>query len=93
MLIILRDPLDENLEIKTEHDDPDRQVTLTILGQSRNLFLKELSNSYGYYGHTINPETTSNLDLTVACHKLPSFKVEKIEPQISVRPLSEGVVS
>lgn len=55
--------------------------------------LKEaLSMTPGAYGHLINPDFTSNLDLLTACQKLKGYKV-KAAPALKARSLPSGVQS
>jgi hypothetical protein len=93
MIIKLLDELGGELVVETSHNDPDKQVSPGISGDAKNLFIKEIESSYGYYGHTIEITSTSNLDLNVACHKLPSFKLVSIEPKISANSLPDGAIS
>lgn len=53
----------------------------------------ELSNSYGYAGHTFDLENASNIDLSAAVRNLPSFDLESIEPEVKANPLPKGAVS
>ena len=79
--------------ITTNHDDPDEVVTVIFGGAHFEQLLHELSKSYGHYGHLIDTESTTNLDLQSAAHKLPSFELKSIEPEIKPRPLPEGAIS
>lgn len=79
--------------IATEGSDPDEPVSPTLMGESLNTLRSELSASYGHYGHTIDLDSTTNLDLQAAVYGLPSFEVVSIEPAIAPNPLPENTLS
>ncbi len=91
------------LTISTPHNDPDKSVSPVIeikaispdLEESiRNTLQQEVEESHGFYGHLMNLERTSNLDLSASVRKLPSFKVISVEPaEIKPNPLPEGAVT
>lgn len=83
----------EEHTIQTEGNDPDKPVTPTITGGSIDTLRSELSESYGHYGHTIDLESTTNLDLQAAVHALPSFEAVSIKPAIAPNPLPENSLS
>jgi hypothetical protein len=93
MIIILNDDLGGELKIETEHNDPDKKINPVVTGDAKYTFIKEVDASYGHYGHTISLDNTSNLDLSVACRKLPSFKFISATPEIKPTPLPDGFVS
>lgn len=75
----------------TEHNHPDQLVKPSIQIQSpakeleetiNQNFLDEFNRSYGIYGHLVNIENTTNLDLIYVVSSLPSFKVLSVKPEI-----------
>ena len=85
-----------DLDITTQHDEPDRLVQLNIDPNNQeiiDIFNRELSESYGFYGHLIDLSALANLDLSIAVKQLPSFEVMEITPVIKPNPLPEGAVS
>ena len=79
-----------NVAIATPHNDPDQTFSLKL----EDIWLKkELGNAYGYYGHGINLDNISNLDLAIAVKTLPSFTVVNIEPKIKPNLLPKGTIS
>lgn len=96
--------IDANTEINidTESDDADTvtPIELMVGGNAEgwakseiiNIFLRELSNTRGFYGHFVSPLATTNADISAAIAKLPSFKViqnHKLIPS----PLPDGALN
>ncbi len=90
--------------IETQHNDPDDPVKLDfraknqeeqlIVDALKNNTLKiEIESQYGHYGHGIELNSTTNLDLAIAVRSLPSFELISIDPRIMPSPLPEGVQS
>lgn len=79
--------------ISTPHNDPDKLVNPSLAGIDLNTLKAELSQAYGHYGHTIDLENTTNLDLQAASYKLPSFEVVSVEPAIAPNPLPDNALS
>ncbi|MBW4666474.1 MAG: hypothetical protein KME60_03260 [Cyanomargarita calcarea GSE-NOS-MK-12-04C] len=71
----------------------DATINPDYLGDRVEYLTRELETSYGYYGHTINPIETTNIDLAVAVRSLPSFEVLSIDPEPTPSKLPEGSVS
>lgn len=98
MKIILNHSLGQ-LTVTTPNDDPDEVVKPEISTDSeasdllQEIFQLALEDSAGHYGHIIDPNNVSNLDLQAACYKLEDFEVVEIKPRISPNPLPEGVVA
>jgi hypothetical protein len=70
------------IEITTKKDSADDLVVPFFKGEeSIILELKNVLNkSYGYYGHRINLERTTNLDLYSACLNLEDYQLVSCEP-------------
>jgi len=51
-------------------------------------FFDELLSRGGHYGHTINLENLTNLDLQAAAYQLEGFTIETIEPNIVPKDMS-----
>lgn len=79
--------------IETEVEDADSLTTMSFDGQHQEVLIYELSQSYGYYGHRVDIEQTTNLDLAAAVRKLPSFEVISIDPEPNPSGLPEGAVN
>jgi hypothetical protein len=89
------------ITVSTPNNEPDSTVSLTLginvdddetKAFLEKAFLKELSEGYGFYGHTINLENLNNLDLSAAVRQLESFVFVSQEPEIiKPNPLPEGV--
>ncbi len=94
MIITLRHKTtQEIITISTDSSDADEPVTFTTDGNHKDMLMHELSESYGHYGHGIDLEETTNLDLQAAAYKLPTFEVVSIAPVITPNQLPEGAVS
>lgn len=85
---------DEEVTITTPHDDPDLFVNPKYEGTASAIArLKgELNRAYGYYGHGISADYTTNLDLAVAAHQT-FWRVVSIDPDVRARALPPGAVS
>jgi len=83
----------EEIVIETPHDDPDRSFQFSYSGDYSQALKTELLESYGHYGHGIELEAITNLDLQAAAYKLPSFEVVNVQPQINPSALPQGAVS
>lgn len=90
------------LTLSTDHDDPDKAVTPSVSVDSdevsnqdyiKERLISELNTSYGFYGHLVSFDSTTNLDLSAAVRSLPSFELVSIEPEIMPRPLPDDVNS
>jgi len=91
MKIIFRHKeLDYEVAIATPHNDPDKTF---LLETDDGMLKREISEGYGFYGHSIDVSNISNLDLQAVGRKLPSFEVVNVEPAIAARPLPKGVLS
>ena len=86
------------LIVTTPNDDPDEVVTPELSSDSEagelleELFKAALEDSAGHYGHVIDSDNVSNLDLQAACYKLNEFEVAEVEPPISPSELPEGAI-
>ncbi len=79
--------------IETEHDDPDEPVKPRFASDSSDAILiakDEFNEASGHYGHLIDIESTTNLDLATAARQLPSFKLISVEPEIKANPIPPG---
>lgn len=90
------------LILETTHNDPDKKVSPTIkIEASSEEFKKSIKLDWqreteylsGFYGHLVDINLTTNLDLGAAVRQLSSFKIISIEPEIKPNPLPEGAVS
>ncbi len=79
--------------IETDVDDADSPTSFKMDGQHQEALQHELGQSYGHYGHVLDIEQTTNLDLAAAVRKLPSFDVVSIDPEPTASDLPEGAVS
>lgn len=86
--------------ITTDHNDPDEIVYPQISVESGNNKIQkhieerlraEINRGSGFYGHTMDFDNTTNLDLSAAVTSLSSFEVISIEPKITPNPLPDGV--
>lgn len=78
--------------IETDGYDPDEPVTPVINSDKlEELLTYELNNSSGFYGHLININSTTNLDLSAATRKLPSFEFISIDQEVEPTNLPEEV--
>ena len=84
----------EAIAITTSSDDPDQIVIPNYEDHPLTVSLRaELSKASGYYGHILNPDRTTNLDLHAACQKLENFTLESADPVPVAKPLPEDVQS
>lgn len=80
------------LEIRTASNNPDTPVKPAYPSHPSTEVLKsELRSQSGFYGHTIDPDNTTNLDLYVALKNLETFALESATPVPKPNPLPEGV--
>lgn len=96
MKIQLKNKLTETtIQIETEHNDPDKAIQLKFSGNADevSIFKREISETYGFYGHTIDLKQTTNLDLASGVRSLTSFEVVFITPEIKPKPLPPDVQS
>lgn len=86
---------DTPVMIRTPHDDPDGTVKPEYVGLSMfvNLVKMKLSESYGFYGHLLDPDAITNLDLNHALVVGKDWEVEAIAPKIEPSPLPDGAVT
>lgn len=85
--------------LTTPHNLPDDQVSPQIeIEASEDLkeiikrdFERETQFIHGFYGHGVDINSTTNLDLGAALRNLPSFELVSIEPEIEPSPLPDGV--
>ena len=72
--------LELDIEIETPDQDPDRVVRPKYRGDPDIIaFLKaQLSESYGFYGHSFNPDRATNLDLWAAIIKI-EWEVQEVD--------------
>jgi hypothetical protein len=97
MKIILIHSLGQ-LTVTTPNNDPDEIVAPELASDSEaselleELFKAALEDSAGHYGHIIDPDNVSNLDLQAACYKLDEFEVVEIEPPITPSELPEDAI-
>lgn len=84
----------EAIAVTTALDDADSPVTPKYEQHPLTVSLRlELSQASGYYGHTMNPDRTTNLDLHAACQKLTSFTLDSADPVPVAKPLPEDTQS
>ncbi|BAZ39429.1 hypothetical protein NIES4101_53820 [Calothrix sp. NIES-4101] len=92
------------LAVLTPHNEPDKPISLEFAFADdteedmqeflEEVFLRELSQARGHYGHLIDPEKTTNLDLISGVRNLESFTFISQEPEaIAPNPLPENVQS
>lgn len=99
-------PMSLMIIIETDHNDPNKGVSPIVDIQHdsfvvpselkdsvKRALTEEVSESFGFYGHTMNLGSTTNLDLAHAVRSLPSFTVISVDPQINPKPLPLGVQS
>lgn len=81
--------------IRTPHHDPDGAVEPEYIGLPMlvDLVKRKISESYGFYGHLLDPDAITNLDLAHALKTGKDWKVEEIAPEIRPAPLPEGVAT
>jgi|688.fasta_scaffold1651384_1 hypothetical protein len=80
--------------ISTEGFDPDETVKPIIDADNpdlRELLINELNDSSGIFGHLIDIESTTNLDLAAAARKLEYFDFVSIDREIEPSNLPEDV--
>jgi hypothetical protein len=91
MKIIFRHKeLDYEVAIATPHDDPDKTFPLET---DDGILKRDIGEGYGFYGHSIDIDNISNLDLQAVGRKLSSFEVVSVEPTIAPHRLPKGVLS
>lgn len=81
--------------IKTPHNDPDVPVAPSITGDvfAVNAVREILNGATGFYGHLINIDSTTNLDLHSAINSAQEWDVVYIRPTIYPLPLPPGAVT
>jgi hypothetical protein len=88
--------------LSTEGNSPDVPVRPRITAKTEDSTIKshledrlrqELNNSIGFYGHTIDIESVTNLDLSAGARSLSSFKMVSIKPKITPSALPKGALS
>lgn len=85
-------PTQETIAIVTPNNDPDTLIKPTYSDPEFPDLLPELRETYGFYGHLINPESVTNMDLMAACSKLPSFEIVSLDNEgMTASSLPEGV--
>jgi hypothetical protein len=80
--------------ISTDSFDPDEPVKPRIASDSSDLdyiLQSELGTSTGVYGHLMDIESTTNLDLYAATKKLKHFHFVSIDQEIEPSDLPENV--
>lgn len=82
--------LDYEVEIVTPHNDPDKSFSLKV---DDDTLRREISDGYGFYGHSVDINNINNLDLQSIARKLASFAVISINPAIAPNPLPKGAIS
>lgn len=91
------DEPDKLSDISTSYADggnsEDPEGTEYLLGTIKDVLFEELSNCYGHYGHIINPDAISNLDLVAAVPQLKEFKLVGKLPELDFEPLPDDVES
>lgn len=92
---------DFEISIKTPHNDPDRAVRPEYEGHAAAIgFLKALLRKcYGFYGHSFDPDETTNLDLGQAVRQpsdlgegIKLWELISIEPEIKPNKLPDGAI-
>lgn len=93
MLITLRHKATGlDITIRTEGFDPDEPVIPIIESDNETLketLLYDLNNASGVYGHLIDTQSTTNLDLATAARKLEYFDFDFIDQEIEPSQLPE----
>jgi hypothetical protein len=88
-------PLRTLITITTEHDDPDKSITPKFTSEDKKnipYLQHDLNRCYGHYGHGIELESTTNLDLRAAVHQLKDYEIIKMEPEVMrPNPIPPGV--
>ena len=84
----------EAIAITTDSSSPDEPVTPKYEQHPLTAsLLLELGQASGYYGHIINVDRTTDLDLHAACQKLESFSLKSADPVPVAKPLPEDAQS
>lgn len=85
----------KNVIILTPHNDPDEPVRPKFSGDMIAAFAVKdaLNGATGHYGHLIDMNSTTNLDLQAALYTGREWKVIDITPQIKPNPLPPGVTT
>lgn len=83
-----------NVTVETPHHDPHAPIVPEYSGQERDVeyFLDDLEGSYGYYGHILDIENTTNLDLYAAIAKLEHWEILEIDIIPQAKPLPDGKI-
>jgi len=81
--------------IKTPHNDPDAPVAPRIIGDvfAVNDVREALNGAAGFYGHLIDIDKTTNLDLQSAIRLSRKWEVIYSTPEIEPNPLPPGAVT
>lgn len=84
---------DTPVMIRTPHHDPDGAVNPEYIGipDLVQFVKRHISEGYGVYGHLLNPDSITNLDLAHILATGDKWKLEAIAPPISPSKLPEGV--
>ena len=80
--------------ISTDNFDPDEPVKPTITSDNpilRESLINELNSSSGIFGHLLDIESTTNLDLLAASRKLEYFDFISVDQEIEPSNLPDDV--
>jgi hypothetical protein len=80
--------------ISTDGFDPDEPVKPVIRSDNpilKKSLISELNNSSGIFGHLLDIESTTNLDLAAAARKLEYFDFISIDQEIEPSDLPDDV--
>ncbi len=94
MLMTVTDENNNQVTIKTV-EDPDSTSKIEYSGDHQmiaDIKSKINENPYGYYGHIIDPDVTTSLDLYVAIMRLEGYKIE-VDKVPRGKPIPDGCVS
>ena len=86
--------------VSTDTVDPDEATKVTVEAQAdseirsqiESMAIALISGSSGFYGHTMDLDSTSNADLSAALLSIPAFKTIDV-PEIAPKPLPDKAFS
>lgn len=89
------------LSVVTDHNDPDRLVSPQLEGDENAIAAFDLELALGlpagFYGHVVNWDLTTNLDLEASIRQIvkrnPAFRVSAIVPEITPNPIPDGILT
>lgn len=81
--------------VRTPHNNPDGEITPEYIGPAPlvKMTKRKISTMSGFYGHTLDPERISNLDLAHVLVVGKDWVVDEIVPEIKPNPLPPNVTT